>query len=137
MSVSILTFIDSFSLYYNSYRSLMGYYTIIASLNFQDRNRRQNVLPITLGPYNSNLDDVILAMQSLVLLEEGMPLDINGVKTTISIFTLCFIGDMPQQQWNSGFKTQRANRGCRFCFIDETDQGNLDFNVLNKGRYHY
>jgi hypothetical protein len=30
---------------------------------------------------------------------------------------MAYTGDMPQQQRNSGMKTQRANCGCRFCFI--------------------
>jgi len=50
------------------------------------------------------------------------------------VFTLCYTGDMPQQQENSGFKTQR---GTRFCFIDETIRGDLDYNVIDEGRYHY
>ena len=114
----------------------MGLYNMIASFKSQDRNRRSNVLPVTLGSHGSNLDDVILALQSLIPLDEGMPLNINGVKNTVCVFTLCFIGDMPQQQWNSGFKTQRANRGCRCCFIHEKERGNLDYDILNEGRYH-
>jgi hypothetical protein len=137
ISVPVLTFIDGFGLYRNSYRTLMGIYYMFASLNFQERNRRQNVLPITLGPHGSNLDDVIRALQSLIPLDEGMTLDINGIETTVCVFTLCFIGDMPQQQWNAGFKTQRANRGCRFCFISEIERDNLDFDILNEGRFHY
>jgi hypothetical protein len=44
---------------------------------------------------------------------------------------------MSQQQENSGFKTQHGTRGCRFCFIDETIRGDLDYNVIDEGHYHY
>lgn len=94
MSVPVLTFIDGFGLYRNTQRSLMGIYNIIASMNVHDRHRRQNVLPITIGPHGSNLEDVILALQALIPLDEGVPLTINGIKTTVCVFTLAFIGDM-------------------------------------------
>jgi hypothetical protein len=94
MSVPVLTFIDAFGLYRNSNRSLIGIYDIIASLTIQERNRRQNVLALTLGPHGSNLDNVILALQSLIPLDKGIPIDINGEKTTVYVFTMAFIGDM-------------------------------------------
>jgi hypothetical protein len=39
------------------------------------------------------------------------------VKWFVNISTLAYIGNMPQQQANSGCKTQRANLGCRNCLI--------------------
>ena len=48
-----------------------------------------------------------------------------------------FIGYMPQQQENAGFRTQRAKRGCRFCFIEESIRADLDFDIINEGRYHH
>lgn len=139
LSVPLLTFIDGFGLYRNSYRSLMGFYEIPAAFSSQERARRTNVLPITLGPHGSNFKDVVAALKSLIPLDEGMELDItgDGTKTLVSVFTLCFIGDMPQQQENSGFKTQRATRGCRFCFIDENERGNMKYDISANGRYHH
>ena len=137
ISVPLITFIDGFGLYRNSYRSLMGFYQTPGALSFSDRNRRANVLPITLGPHGSNFEDVVDALKQFKLLDKGMDVDINGKTTHMCVFTLCYTGDMPQQQENSGFKTQRAIRGCRFCFIDETVRGDLDYNTIEEGRYHY
>src|SRR5271168_1425078 len=137
ISVPLLTFIDGFGLYRNSYRSLMGFYKIPAAFNSCERNRRANVLPLTLGPHGSNFDDVVAALKSLIPLDRGTLLDIKGIPTMMCAFTLCYIGDMPQQQENSGFKTQRATRGCRFCFVKDTARGDLDFNTVEHGRYHY
>src|SRR4029077_11190364 len=53
------------------------------------------------------------------------------------VFTLCYTGDMPQQQENAGFKTQRADLGCRFCFIKAPERNNLDFDIQTLGRYHH
>jgi hypothetical protein len=119
------------------YRSLMGFYQTPAALGFSDRNRRANVLPITLVPHGSNFDDVVGALKQFKLLDKGVVVDINSEPAYMCVFTLCYTGDMPQQQENSGFKTQRGTRGCRFCFIDETIRGDLDYNVNDEGRYHY
>lgn len=37
-------------------------YFIAIGLIAQQRNRRTNVLPFTLGPYSSNIDDVVKAI---------------------------------------------------------------------------
>lgn len=46
------------------YRSLVGIYIILASLNHFERARRANVFPVTLGPHGSDMKDVISALQS-------------------------------------------------------------------------
>jgi hypothetical protein len=109
-SVPLLTFIDGFGLYRNSYRSLMGMYLIMASLSFQDRTRRANVLPLTLGPHGSNFSDVVDALQLMAELDGGVEMMINGERVQVMVFTHYYIGDMPQQQENAGFKTQRAKK---------------------------
>jgi hypothetical protein len=115
----------------------MGFYQTPGALSFNDRNRMANVLPITLGPHGSNFEDVVDALKQFKLLNKGVVVDINSETTHMSVFTLCYTGDMPQQQENSGFKTQRAIRGCRLCFIDETVRGDLDYDTIEEGRYHY
>lgn len=54
-SLLLLNFIDRFRLYRNIRRSITGFYFILANLPFLERNRRTNVILITLGPYRSNL----------------------------------------------------------------------------------
>ncbi len=93
ISVPYLTFINRFSLYRNSYRSLMGMYLIFAAFAYRERTRRANVLPLTLGPHGSNFSDVIEAMQSLAVLEKGLMVQINGKDVFL---TALYIGDMPQ-----------------------------------------
>ena len=109
MSVPVLIFIDGFGLYRNTQRSLMGIYDIMASMNAQDRNRRQNVLPITIGPHGSNLENVIIALQSLVSLDESLPLIVNSVETTVCVFTLAYIGDMVRVASQVIVSAQNAN----------------------------
>lgn len=55
VSLPLLTFIDGFGLYRNTYRTFMGMYFNFASLTFHERTRRANVIPITLGPHGSTL----------------------------------------------------------------------------------
>jgi hypothetical protein len=85
ISVPLITFIDGFGLYRNSYRSLMGFYQTPAALSFSDRNRRANVLPITLGPHSSNFDDVVGALKQFKLLDKGVAVDINGEPTYMCV----------------------------------------------------
>jgi hypothetical protein len=54
-----------------------------------------------------------------------------------SAFTHAYIGDMPQQQVNSGMKSQNANLGCRFCYINADERGDVDFDHHLNGRYHH
>jgi len=138
ISVPLLTFIDGFGIYRNSYRSLMGMYVINAALTYLERTRRANVLPLTLGPHGSNFADVCAALEgNLAPLEKGMELKIKGQDVFVSVFTLTYIGDMPQQQVNAGCKTQRANLGCRFCFISAKERRALEYDVVENGRFHY
>lgn len=85
-------------LYKNTYRTLMGVYLIIAAFTFRERIRRSNELPLTLGPHGSNFGDVVNALQALYHLDAGQVLSTNGQDTLVSVYTLAFIGDMPQQQ---------------------------------------
>jgi hypothetical protein len=138
ISVPLMTFIDGFGLYRNSYRTLIGVYAIFAGLSFQERARRANVIPLTLGPHGSNFADVVDALKAgLIPLDRGIETEINGETVRLCVFTHAFLGDMPQQQKNSMMKTQRGNLGCRFCFAAVDDRGNLGYDSLQNGRYHF
>lgn len=142
ISCPILIFIDGFGLYRNSYRSLIGIYAIMASMTGVDRHRQANIFPITLSPHGSNFDDTIHALQSLGTLDRGVRKTINGESIIMCVPTLCYIGDMPQQDKNSGFRGPKALKFCRFCVIGQqavkSGQPNavLDFDAITHGRYH-
>ena len=53
ISVLIQMFINGFGVYRNSYRSLIGFYTILARFTVWEKNRQANVFPITLSPHGS------------------------------------------------------------------------------------
>jgi hypothetical protein len=138
ISLPFMCFIDEFGLYRNMYRSLLGIYWIPAGFSASDRQRRQNVYTLTLGPHGANFDDVIAALRpSLARLDEGLPLIVNGQPRNVMAFTIAFIGDMPQQEKNSGSLGHGANRGCRFCHVDKESRGDLNYDTLNLGRYHF
>ncbi|KAI9749166.1 MAG: Glutathione reductase [Chaenotheca gracillima] len=131
-------FIDAFGLYRNMYRSITGIYIIPAALSTRERARRVNVFPLTLGPHGSAFNEVICTMQSLTHLDGGMDLTINGERIHVCAYPLAFIGDMPQQQENAGFKRQGAIKGCRSCLISKgVEKANLNFDTLLRGRYHH
>ena len=135
ISLPFMLFIDGFGLYRNAYRSLMGVYMQIAAFSFHERMRRANVFPLTLGPHGSNFDDFINAMQGLRYFDKGVVLELPQ-PTRVCAFTLCFLGDMPQQQANAGFKSQRANLGCRYCLIPAESRKDLNYDIIRNGRFH-
>jgi len=137
ISCPLLTFIDGFGVYRNSYRSLMGFYIIPAALSEEDRNLQSNVFPIVLGPHGSDFKDVITALHSLADLDQGIMTEIKGEEVRICAFTMCYTGDMPQQAENSGLKGPRAHKFCRFCFIgSKAPDAILDIDIVTHGRFH-
>jgi hypothetical protein len=143
LSCPILVFIDGFGLYRNSYRSLIGVYVIPAGLDGDNRHRPANIFPISLSPHGSNFDDTVRALQSLANLDIGVTVMINGKESILCVPTLCYLGDMPQQDKNSGFRGPKALKPCRFCHYGQSTIKSgvasdiLDFDVITHGRYHH
>ena len=73
----------------------------------------------------------------LVALDRGLETQVNGETILLCVSTLAYLGDMPQQQKNSSMKTQRANLGCRYCFISSEERGDLLYDTFLDGRYHF
>ena len=125
----------AFGLHRNMYRSLKCIYVTIAGLNWK---RQANVLPLALGPYATNFGDVIRILEpGLAALDRGVTVDLYGKSTLLCVFALAFIGDMKQQQDNSGFMSPIANRGCSKCLATKSQKANLTFNVILNARYHH
>lgn len=136
LSIPYFMFIDAFGLYRNSYRSLVGVYLILGVLQHHERNRRANVFPVTLSPHGSNLNSALIRIDSIRELDRGLVLYLPE-PTLVCAFPLAFLGDMPAQQANGAFKSQRADLSCRFCTVRPDERGKLDFDLKGKGRYHY
>ena len=67
----------------------------MAGLNWRERKRRANVLPLALSPYTNNFADVIKILEpGLAALDRGLQLNINGVNTFVYVFTITFTGDI-------------------------------------------
>lgn len=141
MSCPVTTFIDGFGLYSNSYRSLMGLY-MTPALPLEDRLRPLNNFPILLGPHGSDFNDVIKALECLLPLDKGIFMTINGRKTLVNVFTMCYTADTPQNDKNAGGKGPMGLKFCRFCHIGETHQVEKmdvisEFDVNEHGKYHH
>lgn len=96
MLLPLITFIDAFRLYRNSYRSLIGIYFIIAAINSRERNRRANMFPLTLSLYSSNFVDVVDAIRLLASLDRGIEVLILGQGIVLLVaFILAFLSNMP------------------------------------------
>lgn len=127
-------FINGFGLHRTVYHSIMGVYMIPAGLSASERAKRHNVFPVTLGPHGSNFPDVIESLSGLTCLDRGVDL---GNDSTLFAFALCFLGDMPQQNDNAGFKRPTARQSCCMCLVTQEDRSVLDFDTIRLGRYHH
>jgi len=113
---------------------------IPACLSAAERAKSTNIYPIALGPHGSNFHDVVMALKRLSTLESGLNVERNNMQygeTRLVAFCCAYLGDMPQQQDNAGFKRPTAKLSCRNCFVEEKERDDLDYNIRKKGRYHY
>jgi hypothetical protein len=134
----VQSFPYTFGLYRNMYRPTTGYYLQFAFLNESDRKRRMNVFPITLGPFGAKWEDIVAALVHLRDLEFGIEIQLDtGEHVTVCAPCLAYVGDMPQQQNNAGCKSQNAKFFCRSCLIGPKDKGNIRYDVVANGRYHF
>lgn len=142
VSFPMLTFIDGFGVYRNSYRTLMGLYFTPAALTADERLRPGSIFPLVLGPHASDFGDVIASLKTMAYADRGIVEEINGQDTRMCAFTMAYIGDMPQQAENSGLKGPRATKFCRFCNIASVGKHISDPNqpfyvdVHQEGRFH-
>lgn len=96
MLLPLLSFINTFGLYYNTYRSLIGIYYIPVVMNIRKRIRRTNCFALTLGPYRSNFLDIVKALRLLIALDRSIEVRILGISKVLLIaFTYTFISDIP------------------------------------------
>lgn len=96
MLLPLLSFINTFGLYRNIYRSLIGIYYIPAAMNTRKRTRRTNCFALTLGPHRSNFLDIVKALRLLIALDRSIEVRILGISKVLLIaFTYTFISDMP------------------------------------------
>ena len=138
LSLPYILFIDDFGIHRNMYRALKAFYLIPASLSYDERRKLANVFTLTLGPHGAKIEDVIGAISRPVQeLDQSIDLEINGEIRTVWAFSISLIGDMPQQADNSGFQRPIAFRGCRSCVCPKESYGDLDFDTVLNGRYHW
>ncbi|ELR05294.1 hypothetical protein GMDG_07277 [Pseudogymnoascus destructans 20631-21] len=119
ISLPMIIFMDAFGLFRNRYRSMMGIYMTTPAQCLRDRMKRSN--------------NFVLSR----MLDKGMILRINGENRFVIAPVLCFTGDMPQQNENSGILRPNAGKGCRSCLASIAQKGDLDFDTVALGRYHY
>lgn len=135
ISLPMFLFSDAFGLFRNMYRSLLGLYLIPQFLPRDLRTRRSNLLPLTLGPFGADDADVFECLMHTCELDSGVEIDIQGKKVFVCSFVGAILGDMPSQQKLAGCRTHSALRPCRYCLIFFDDRNQLDYNILESGRY--
>ena len=135
-SVPFTLFIDGFGVYRNSYRSLMGVYVTPCGLKASDRLGSGHDVPLILGPHGSDFGDVVKGLGTLTDLDRGVLMDVDGTETLVCAWTLAFIGDMPQQAENSGFKGPRAHKFCRARYAG-AGNWTSNFDHVKHGRFHH
>lgn len=88
-------FIDSFGLYSNLHRNLISIYLALVSLLFNDRLYPLNIFPLLLSLYGSDFNDIVKALEYLMLFNKGIEITIKGKKIKVYIYIMLYSGDMP------------------------------------------
>ena len=84
------------------------------------------------------MDEVVRNLiPGLITLGKGIELNISGRMTLVKAFPIVLTGDMPQNADNSGFMRHGAAKGCRACFIDKSERGDIYFDLIEHGRFHW
>ena len=137
IALPFMLFIDDFGVHRNMYKALKGFYLSPATLSYSNRRRLANHYTISLGPHGVSVDDMVDSFCSeFQSLDRGMTMEVHGQARTVCAFVLGLTGDMPQQAANGGFLSHQGTFGCRSCYCPDYDRGNMDFNVIEEGRYH-
>ncbi|KAI5839358.1 hypothetical protein DFP73DRAFT_598623 [Morchella snyderi] len=137
VSLPYSVFLDGFGLYRNAYHSLKGMYVTPAGLDVPSHTQLGNMFVLMIGPFGSSEKGMAewLAQDSNKV-GQGFRLQLDsGEEIIATTFPIMFVGDMPQQNQNSGNKTHNAQFGCRYCFVPDIQRGNLLFDFVASGRY--
>jgi hypothetical protein len=74
-----------------------------------------------------------MALKRTSALESGLNVErTNYGETRLVAFCCAYLGDMPQQQDNAGFKRPTAKPSCRNCFVEEKQRDDLDYNIRKR-----
>lgn len=131
-----LLFVDGFGLYRTMYRSLIGIYIIMATLNHKERSRSEAMYTMAFGPHAANFSDVMKALEpQLKELDRGCDITINGRKLRLFSYPIGFLGDMPQQNENAGIQGPTGFTSCRWCLVDHTQRGNMEYDIVKNKRW--
>ncbi|KHE81471.1 hypothetical protein GE21DRAFT_1215761, partial [Neurospora crassa] len=98
-----INFINRFSVFYNSYCILIGYYFTLVGLLIEEYIKPGSVFPLLLRPYSSNFGDITKVLIIIVYLDKGMIVDLlrkligltfKSNKVRLYIFPIYYTGDM-------------------------------------------
>ncbi|KAI5846335.1 hypothetical protein DFP73DRAFT_593398 [Morchella snyderi] len=137
ISIPYSVFLDGFGLYRNAYYSLKGMYITPTGLDEYERSRLYNMYVLMIGPFGSNEQQMAKCVEENAhIMGRGTCIRLeSGEDVFVTAFPQVLIGDMPQQNQNSGAKTHKAVYGCRSCFVPDVQRNSLMFNTSHNGRY--
>jgi hypothetical protein len=120
------------------YRAFKGFYITPANIEYIDRRKPGNQFTLTLGPHSVNMSDIVHNLEpGMSKCGGGVMIDINGRKTLVKAFPITITGDMPAGADNSGFYRHNANLGCRAYKVPQSERGDVHFDIIHNGRYHF
>ncbi|KAI5299975.1 hypothetical protein KEM56_002840, partial [Ascosphaera pollenicola] len=108
----------------------------MATLNSSRRRRSESIYALAFGPHGANFPDVIGTIApGLAALDGGVDVCFKGEEIRIISYSICFLGDMPQQNQNCGIAHPTGRISCRFCLVNPEECGNLAFDLIKNKRY--
>ncbi|KZZ87452.1 hypothetical protein AAP_05685 [Ascosphaera apis ARSEF 7405] len=108
----------------------------MATLNHKERSRSEAMYTMAFGPHAANFSDVMKALEpQLKELDRGCDITINGRKLRLFSYPIGFLGDMPQQNENAGIQGPTGFTSCRWCLVDHTQRGNMEYDIVKNKRW--
>ena len=87
-------FVDIFGLFRTIFRTIIGVYLIYQFLPRKIRKRRSNILPVTLGPFATDLTNVFKSFVYIIEIDYSINIIIDDIFTIVVCFVGAFIGDI-------------------------------------------
>ena len=133
-----LLFIDEFEVHRNMYRSFKTFYLIFANLSYERKRKIVNVFTLILESHDVAFENVVkIFFKNIRQLNRNFVLFVNDIEIEICFFVMKLIDDMFQQIENEEFVHHNAQKECRFCFCFKTLRKDLQFDIVQKNKYHF
>ena len=129
---------DDFGAFNKAYHKLGGIYVQIGNMNKELRKKLKNHFLIGFVPFGGEFKDTLKEFISdMKELQDGIAMEIKDEKVWVTAGFRMATADLPQGNDMAGIKRQNAEYGCRACKVPQDQLADINFDIIQNGRYHH